>query len=75
MNENTITLDLTSSESTINSGVLLIAMGLLFGIVANFSNAYLGLDCKYILTCLGVLSGVGFIGYGIGIGQKEELDK
>lgn len=75
MNENTITLDLTNSESTINSGVLLIAIGVLFGIVANFSNVYLGFDCNYILAGLGVLSGVGLIGYGIGIGQKEKLDK
>lgn len=37
MNENTITLDLTNSESTINSGVLLIAMGLLQTFPMNIS--------------------------------------
>lgn len=71
MNENTITLDLTNAESTINNGALLLCLGALLGIVANFSNIYLGFDCRYILTSLSVLAGVGLIGYGIGIGQNK----
>lgn len=75
MRGNTVILDLTSKESSINSGVGAIAIGVLFGIVANFSKEYFGWDCHYILAGLSVLAGVGFISYGIGIGQIEKLMK